>query len=246
LDARSGTEFFAIAMREFGLPAGDNPVRVLDWGCGKGELVAAFKGLGMDAHGCDFGDRLGGMGLLRSIEREPYRLPFDDETFHYVVSVNVLEHAQNVEESYREIRRVLKPGGVAMHMFPAKWYLPTEPHFWVPLMNWFWPWRPRVWLALWALLGVRKTNQRGKSWRAVVDENDAYLRDHCSYRSSRHHRRASMEVFGNCAWPMRFYVDHAPGGVGRLARRLPFRGLSGAISREFRVAFLLQRNDPQA
>jgi hypothetical protein len=40
---------------------------------------------------------------------------------------------------------------------------------------------------------------------------------------------------------MRFYLDHAPGGVARLFKRLPFKLLSGAITRETRMGFLIQR-----
>ncbi len=176
-------------------------------------------------------------------ETDSYRLPFDDSSFDFVVSTAVLEHARDIEGCHREIKRVLKPGGAAMHMFPSKLCLPVEPHILVPLMSWFWPWRPRVWLALWAILGVRKPNQRGKSWREVVRENDEYLRDHCSYLSTRRHRQASMAIYGNCSWPMEYYIDHTEGGVGRLGRRLPFHRLTGLLSREFRLAFLLQRND---
>ena len=179
-------------------------------------------------------------GSLRAIEVEPYRLPFDDASFDFVVSTAVLEHARDIEGCHREIRRVLKSGGVAMHMFPSKLCLPVEPHILVPFMSWLWPRRPRTWLAFWALLGIRKPSQRGKSWRAVVQDNDAYLRDHCSYRSTRTHSRASLNVYGNCSWPMVFYIEHSEGGVGRLGRRLPFPGVTGLLSREFRLAFLVQ------
>jgi len=235
-DAGPSAEFFARAMREFGALGPGASARVLDFGCGNGEMVEALSALGFEAYGCDFGERLGTVGTLRAIQPGPYRLPFEDDSFDLVVSTAVLEHAQNIEACHREI-------SLAMHLFPSKKYLPTEPHIRVPLMSWMWPRRPRGWLALWAILGIRKPNQRGQSWREVVDGNAAYLRDHCSYLSTRRHTDVSMRVFGNCAWPMRFYIDHSDGGVGRLARRLPFRGLSGALSREFRLAFLVQRNE---
>ena len=244
-DAGTSAEFFAKAMREFGALRPGASARVLDFGCGDGEMVDALSALGYEAYGCDFGERLGTGAMLRAIEPVPYRLPFEDDSFDFVVSTAVLEHAQNIEACHREISRVLRSGGLAMHLFPSKKYLPTEPHIRVPLMSWIWPRRPRGWLALWAFLGIRKTSQRGRSWRDVVDDNDAYLRDHCSYLSTRRHREVSMRVFGNCSWPMRFYIENSDGGVGRLGRRLPFHALSGTLSREFRAAFLIQRNEPR-
>ena len=41
----------------------------------------------------------------------PYSLPFEDETFDLVVSVQMLEHFSNPFKSVAEMRRVLKTGG---------------------------------------------------------------------------------------------------------------------------------------
>lgn len=38
-------------------------------------------------------------------------LPYDDESFDYIVCVDVLEHVQSVEKVLDEVKRVLKPGG---------------------------------------------------------------------------------------------------------------------------------------
>jgi hypothetical protein len=40
---------------------------------------------------------------------------------------------------------------------------------------------------------------------------------------------------------MAFYITHGHGGFARLCRKLPMRGLWGALSREFRMGFLVQR-----
>jgi SAM-dependent methyltransferase len=62
------------------------------------------------------------------------RLPFDDASFDVVYSSNVLEHVESLEELLTEAARVLKPGGVAVHIMPTPawrfWSLVT--HFpWV-------------------------------------------------------------------------------------------------------------------
>lgn len=215
--------------------------RVLDFGCGTGALVDELVAVGVDAWGADMAANLGSSGRLRPIDPDPYRLPFNDATFDVVVSTSVFEHAQDTGACFREIHRVLRPGGIAMHTFPGKWYLPTEPHIYVPLVNWFWPHRPRWWLSLWARLGIRNEYQAGMPWREVVERNDAYVRDGICYRSTATYTALAREIFDKVEWPMGFYIAHAPGGAARLARRLPFQGAAGVALREIRMAFLLQR-----
>lgn len=244
-DRLTETALLAAALTELArVPPGHNGA-VLDLGCGQGRLVADLLARGFDAYGCDFADDwlasdAAAAGRLASIDRHPYRLPYADGHFAAVISVSVLEHVQDKAACLHEVRRVLRPGGVAMHLFPAHWYLPVEPHLLVPLLNWFWPRCPRWWLALWAWLGVRNGFQRGQHWRRVWADNDRYCRAHLSYWSSARYRRLSTAIFGNCRWPMAFYLQHAAGGYPRLARRLPGRWLSGLLSRELRMAFLLQ------
>ena len=220
--------------------------RVLDFGCGAGDIVQALLPYGYDVHGCDIKptwepDGELGEQRLRAILQDPYRLPFEDDSFDAVYSWTVLEHAHNKEECFREIRRVLRPGGYALHIFPSKWYLPREPHSLVPLLNFFWPHCPRWWLALWAILGIRNSYQQGHTWRHVVEGNTKFFTERASYWTNRRIRALSVEVFGNYASPMRFYIEHGYGGFPRAARRLPFKTLSGWVSAQFRMNLILQQ-----
>ncbi|MBL0060118.1 MAG: class I SAM-dependent methyltransferase [bacterium] len=47
-------------------------------------------------------------------------LPFGDNTFDAVVSRSVLEHLTDQDGFFREAKRVLKPGGVFIHMLPNR------------------------------------------------------------------------------------------------------------------------------
>ena len=233
-----------IAIKELGGFTPPALAKVMDFGCGKGNLVHALHRLGFDAYGCDVKNYWTEEDLpvsekLKTIPLSPYRLPFDNNTFDVVVSTSVLEHAQNTEECFREIHRVLKPGGYAMHHYPGKWYLPYEPHIYVPLVNYFWPRCSKGWLRLWALFGVRNEYQQDQSWQTVVAENHKYCQEGLSYLSTRQYRELSLKVFGNCQWPMKFYIENASGGFARIFKGLPFRKLSGVLSRELRMGLLI-------
>ena len=47
------------------------------------------------------------------------RIPFDNATFDVVYSSNVLEHVADLTTLHAEIRRVLRPGGYAIHLVPT-------------------------------------------------------------------------------------------------------------------------------
>jgi ubiquinone/menaquinone biosynthesis C-methylase UbiE len=166
--------FFVSIAADIGyvLPPG---AKILDFGCGSGVAVGAWRAAGFEAFGCDTVLESPGE-WLRVIER-PYRLPFKEASFDLVVSNQVLEHVQDHNAAFREIRRVLKPGAISLHQFPPRW-TPIEPHVLVPLATVIQaPW----WLALWARLGIRNAFQSGLRWRDVAAFNARYLREQTTY-----------------------------------------------------------------
>lgn len=179
------------------------PHTILDLGCGKGALVESLKSQGYDAYGCDVADSdasdyeadLAIRSYLRTIETLPYKLPFDDNQFDYVISDVVLEHVVDYESTFREIRRVMKPEGVSLHVFPGR-YMPIEPHVFVPLATIL---RSKAWLYLWAILGIRNQFQIGKSAKEVAALNYKYLNAHTNYPTNeaiiRHAHLFSVAIF---------------------------------------------------
>jgi len=245
-------EFFQAAMMHLGGLKQPALTKVLDLGCGSGELVKHLRSRDYDAYGCDITPSWEGKppaealaGRLTTISLEAYRLPFESDTFDAVISTSVLEHAQNKEDMFREIHRVLKMGGCSLHLFPGKWYLPVEPHTNVPLLNFFWPLCPKWWLALWAILGVRNEFQRRTPWRHAVEANYEYCTRSLSYWSNRRYRELSLAIFGNYDNPMEFFKSHGYGGVAGLLRRAPFRFLPGRLSGVFRMNLIAQKKVPE-
>lgn len=175
------------------------------------------------------------------ISTVPYRLPYADGSFDLVFSTSVLEHAQNTEICFREIHRILKVGGISMHYFPAKFYLPYEPHILIPLVNYFWPHCPRWWIGLWLLLRVAYAPKLAPYFKDTYRQYCEFCKTGINYLPNRQYRRLSMEIFGNYGSLSDFYIAKANGRYARLARKLPFKKFTAWVSSNFRTNFIFQR-----
>jgi SAM-dependent methyltransferase len=119
VNLRSGPqmrEYAALADRI----AADRPGRLLDWGCGWGQVAALLRERGVDVHAFDYRPEEPGVGeaplerfpeIVCTFSPEPLALPFDDASFGAVLSCGVLEHVKNPAGSLAELHRVLRPGG---------------------------------------------------------------------------------------------------------------------------------------
>lgn len=91
--------------------------RLLDWGCGYGQLSYLLAARGLDVASYDVGpamhdERVPLAGRLRAVHGEhPYQLPFRAGSFDGVLACGVLEHVADVGRSLDELHRVLVPGG---------------------------------------------------------------------------------------------------------------------------------------
>jgi SAM-dependent methyltransferase len=56
--------------------------------------------------------RLGLSGLVETVPADGEHLPFDDESFDLVFGHAVLHHLPDLDQAFREFKRVLKPGGM--------------------------------------------------------------------------------------------------------------------------------------
>jgi SAM-dependent methyltransferase len=182
--------------------------RVLDFGCGDGSIVAAFAEAGYDAYGTDI-ELANETDRLRLIKR-PYRLPFDDDSFDFVVSTQVLEHVDDHDSAFREIARVLAPGGATLHLFPPRW-MPIEPHARVPFATVI---TARPWLWFWALVGIRNQFQAGKSAREVAVLNREYLHSSTNYLSRSELESIALRWFDDVRFVESLALKHG-GARGR-------------------------------
>lgn len=109
--------------------------KVLDWGTGSGHFSFFLLRQGYEVNAFSIENESNLAEHLKKIYPDKYKillnqdplapLPFDDQTFHIVVSIGVLEHVRdtnnNEVQSLNEIRRVLKPNGIFVcYHFPNK------------------------------------------------------------------------------------------------------------------------------
>jgi SAM-dependent methyltransferase len=95
--------------------------RYLDFGCGKGEVVAAGLARGCDIWGIDDFSLNARPSCDRIVAVSgTMQIPFPASYFDVIVSNQVFEHIEDHRRVLSEFRRILKPGGVMVHLFPSR------------------------------------------------------------------------------------------------------------------------------
>lgn len=111
-------------------------VQVLDWGMGAGQMSYLLANRGYTVTSYQYIEskdsaasatvehakhEFAGLELPLVTGHDPVNLPFPDAHFDAVLSCGVLEHVSDEVGSLREIRRVLKPGGLFfIYQLPQK------------------------------------------------------------------------------------------------------------------------------
>ena len=192
------------------LAAADHPLkaehRVLDLGCGSGEIAALLASLARVECADAVDQRTEGRELPFSLATQP--LPFNDASFDVVISNHVIEHTADPGTHLDEIRRILRPTGVAYLATPNRWW-PWEVHAKLALLHYL-PWRifsrlgmalgrlnePVQLLSLGQLQQLAGTGMRTEIW---------------------HHRLLKS--------PERFALSFSP-GIAKILQQMPFTMLS--------------------
>ena len=96
-------------------------MKMLDLGCGRGELLRGFLSCGLNGYGVDKSSIAKSICpdakiTLSDLGNES--LPYKDNSFDFVFSKSVLEHFYYPEEFVQEIYRILKPNGLVITMVP--------------------------------------------------------------------------------------------------------------------------------
>jgi len=97
-------------------------LKILDAGCGYGHLTGFLKPWGQvymvdaDAGAVDFCCRNQSRLVQQALAN---KLPFKDNTFDFIFSLDLIEHTRDDLSVMRELYRVLRPGGILFITVPA-------------------------------------------------------------------------------------------------------------------------------
>jgi SAM-dependent methyltransferase len=233
--------------------------RILDYGCGAGEVVVAGRASGLDIVGADVFYEGGStreavetQGLLGSVitEVREGKLTYADDYFDFVVTNQVIEHAADLDGVLSEIARVMKPRSKLLALFPTEEVV-REGHIGIPFAHWFpkgTSWRFNYTLACRALgLGYFKQDKSIIEWtRDALDWIDAYTfyrsRDDVLVAFRRYLTVCGMES-DYIQFRFRHSQDRQAGGLfERLLGSRSISGISRALLHRFAgVVFLAEK-----
>jgi SAM-dependent methyltransferase len=122
------------------------PARIesyLDYGCGRGDMLQRVLPRAARACGVDVDPEVlpSIPGVETRVIREGEPLPFPSESFDVITCLEVIEHVADEKQTFRELARVLRPGGVLILTTPHKgwltWVDPGNVKFALPRLHRF-------------------------------------------------------------------------------------------------------------
>jgi len=228
--------------------------RVLDYGCGAGEVVAAGRSRGLDISGVDV--FYGGSETRRQAERAGLlggavreirggRIPFPEGSFDLVTNNQVMEHVEDLDAVLLEIRRVLRRGGTVLSIFPSAdvW---REGHIGIPFSHRL-PKGSRLrFYYTWALrsLGLGTWKEQAPDARQWAIDKLAWIDAWTRYRTRREIFAAYGRYFSSEACEtayIRFRLLDRPTPLRRFLARTAGWPVAGALERALfrKLAFLV-------
>jgi ubiquinone/menaquinone biosynthesis C-methylase UbiE len=235
--------------------------KVLDYGCGIGDIVLAAKNNGHDVKGVEkfYGginpgeitiyDKVKESGML-DVDifalNDNGEIPFPDNHFDLVVSNQVFEHVEELDTSLKEINRVLKTDGKLFCLFPSRGVL-NEWHCGVPFVHWL----PKTgksryyYLLLSSKLGLgyHKENSSDKEWAETTAK---WLNDFTFYRSTKKIKRIFSHYFSQIHHHeddfIAYRLKHKKyDKLASIASMHPFNQLSKSICRRYADIVLIMK-----
>lgn len=106
-------------------------IALLDFGCGKGKILGEILKINptIKAYGADVSDRA--ISFVKRkyphcsfvVHEEGKRFPFKSNFFDFITALDVMEHVYDTETTFKELARVLKPGGFLLVSVPYNGFI---------------------------------------------------------------------------------------------------------------------------
>ena len=226
-----------------------HPVRLLDLGCGSGDLILYLSNclsrriddIHIEIYGLEVQEHAGQAAayldnLLLKLRRYAPNTswedriyvvsshadwPFEQAFFDVVLSNQVLEHIINMSGCFHNLHRVLKPGGFSVHLFPLRNVI-WEGHLQIPLAHRFASHDNRkTWIRSWSRLGVGRYSVHRNKLGVSVDEYAEYQSDYIHYYTSyrTYHEFAKLAKRHSLRASLRYTPDYFLTKLQQLFRR---------------------------
>lgn len=92
---------------------------ILEIGCNKGDLVKKVRPFCKKIIGIDNNkEAIASSNCSGTYYMDATKLTFPDESFDKIVSLHTIEHIPDLKKAFKEMERVLKPGGMAVLSYP--------------------------------------------------------------------------------------------------------------------------------
>jgi len=155
---------------------------ILDIGCAAGAEFEPLLARGFRIVGFDYApemirlaqQRFGASPAVHLCRADAESLPFPDASFDHVVCLGVFEYLSTYDRGLEEIRRVLRPGGMAIISLPTRISLDRFSYNLIRMTA------VPVWRGIKRLMGKRTSGKElGRRWnRCIPSQVPALLRKH--------------------------------------------------------------------
>ena len=95
--------------------------KILEIGCGRGFLTKRIQEISPHTYGIDVNPAAIALGVAENLSvMDSQNLDFEDSSFDKVYSYHTIEHVSEPQKMFKEIERVLRPGGKVLLVYPAE------------------------------------------------------------------------------------------------------------------------------
>ena len=93
--------------------------KILEIGCGRGFLAKEMQKIAPDTVGIDINTKAINSGVAKNLKiMDAIKMGFPADSFDKIYSCHTIEHVKEIDKFFKEIEKVLKPGGRALLVYP--------------------------------------------------------------------------------------------------------------------------------